>query len=50
MDTAILGYQKVRVKVVYAYDKTSVMKATTIANEKLCGEIEPDIYECDGSN
>lgn len=48
MDTAILGYQKVRVKVVYAYDKTSVMRATTIVNEKLCGEIELGVYVYDG--
>ncbi len=47
VDTTILGLLKVRVKVVYAYDETSVMDATTIVNGKLCGEIEPSVYECE---
>ena len=47
VDTTTLGLLKVRVKVVYAYDETSVMDATTIVNGKLCGEIEPGVYGCE---
>lgn len=47
MGITILGISKVKVKVVYAYDETSVMDATTIVNGKLCGEIEPGVYGCE---
>jgi len=47
MNTTTFGILKVRVKVVYAYDETSVVGATTIVNGKLCGEIEPGVYGCE---
>jgi len=44
VDTITLGILKVRVKVVYAYDKTPVTGATTTANGIPCVEIELGIY------
>jgi hypothetical protein len=44
VDSTTLGVSKVRVKVVYAYDGTSVNGATTFVNGKLCEKIDPGVF------
>jgi hypothetical protein len=45
IDSSTLGVSKVKVKIVYAYNGTSVTGATTTVNGEICEETKPGIYE-----
>ncbi len=45
VDSASFGVSKVKVKIAYAYDGTSVTGATIVVNGKQCEEIESGVYQ-----
>ena len=45
VDSASFGLSRIKVKIVYAYDGTSITGATILVNGKPCTEIESGLYE-----
>jgi hypothetical protein len=50
VDSASFGVTKVRVKIVNAYDGSSVTGATTVVNGETCEETNPGVYEIELSS